>query len=311
MSLAALSETNVGDITFHLNCEDIPVFHPNLILLFSRCILEENCTHLTLEQQRLWHRYLYAYDPNDWMLKCLDSFLGSFYTAGNVWNNPWVQLLLHLPIASKTNLGIMEVGDGLNVYKGHVDVDLDYIANEVVKRLPVASKTQRGIAQIGDNIDVNDGLISVANASKTRAGVMKVGDNLEVSGNTVSVPNASKTKAGVTKIGNNIDVTSDGAISIPVATDHSLGVAMGGDNITVTNGRFDATGGGGPVPPPYELPLMTHTIRGGAKLRDGTTLGDVELDSEEGMFVDTTEIDNTMKNLDERIKKLEEELPDA
>lgn len=250
MSLAALSETNVGDIVFAQDCDDIPVFHPNLVLLFSRCILEGICTHLTTDQQRLWHRYIYAYNPDDWLLKCLDAFLGSFTTEGSIWDNPWIKFYLDLPIASKTNLGIMEVGDGLKVRRGHVDIDMEYIAERVLDQIPVATKTSKGVVQIGDHIDV----------------------------------------------------TKEGIISVPVASKTMLGVARGGENIEVTNGRFDAKGGS-----LDEIPLMTHTIRGGAKLRDGTTLGDVELDENERMFVDTTPIDDKLIELTQRVKKMEEE----
>lgn len=56
---------------------------------------------------------------------------------------------------------------------------------------------------------------------------------------------------------------------------------------------------------PYVLPLMTQEIRGGAKLRDGTTLGDVELDVEEGMYVDTTSIEEKIARLEEEAQKLD------
>ena len=43
---------------------------------------------------------------------------------------------------------------------------------------------------------------------------------------------------------------------------------------------------------------MTQTVRGGAKLRDGTTLGDVELDASEGMYVDVTTLDDRITALE-------------
>ena len=59
---------------------------------------------------------------------------------------------------------------------------------------------------------------------------------------------------------------------------------------------------------PYVLPLMTTTVRGGAKLRDGTTEGDVQLDSAEGMYVDLTNIDNKITELEKKAAELNEEI---
>lgn len=54
------------------------------------------------------------------------------------------------------------------------------------KEIQDASKTQKGVVQIGDNIDVTDGLISVATATKDTLGLVKIGSGLTVENGEVS-----------------------------------------------------------------------------------------------------------------------------
>lgn len=142
--VSALSQLNVGQMTFmklHSNTDDdncFPVFHPNLVCLFSRCIEEGSTNHLSDEQERLWWRYIYY---------------GTIKTACPWW---------------------------------------------------------------------------------------------------------------------------------------TINMISGGCNCV-----------------PYELPLMTYEIRGGAKLRDGTQQGDVLLDTEEGMYVDTTELEKKIAALEAKAKELD------
>lgn len=78
---SALSMLNVGDIDYAelhtLTSDHTPVFHPNLIILFSRALQTGSTNHLTTAQERLWNRYLYNYDANDVLLANLDAYLGS------------------------------------------------------------------------------------------------------------------------------------------------------------------------------------------------------------------------------------------
>lgn len=224
-----------------------------------------------------------------------------------------------LPVATKTTKGIMQVGDGLAVTDGVVNLDEDYtnnlieaykqanyndwktdISNYTLENLPIAGETVAGIVKIGDNITVNEGTISVPIATGNSVGVVKGSDSVLIDADgTATVPLATDSKAGIVIVGDNINLdAATGTISIGYASKTNYGVVKIGNNITVTDGVISSTasGGGGSE---YELPLMTTEVRGGAKLRDGTTLGDVELDTAEGMYVDVTELDDRIKALEE------------
>ena len=62
---------------------------------------------------------------------------------------------------------------------------------------------------------------------------------------------------------------------------------------------------------PYKLPLMTTTVRGGAKLRKGDSLGNVELTSGEGMYVDVTSLDDQITELENKAAELNGETTDS
>ena len=78
---SALSLLNVGDIDYAelhtFDSDHVPVFHPNLICLFSRALQTGMTNHLTTAQERLFNRYIYNYDANDELLSRLDAYLGS------------------------------------------------------------------------------------------------------------------------------------------------------------------------------------------------------------------------------------------
>lgn len=84
--VSALSLLNVGDIDFAelhtFDSDNKPVFHPNLVILLSRCIETGMMNHLTDSQERLWNRYLYNYDEDDLLLSELDKYLGSITNEG-------------------------------------------------------------------------------------------------------------------------------------------------------------------------------------------------------------------------------------
>lgn len=222
------------------------------------------------------------------------------------------------PVASTSTMGIMKVGTGLSVDEGIVSLDEDYtnnlidtykqanyddwktdITNYTLENLPIAGETVAGIVKIGDNITVNEaGVISVPIATGDTLGVIKGSNSVVIDANGVaSVPLATNSSAGIVVVGDNLSLDeTTGTISIEKASKTVYGVAKVGDNINVTDGVISRTidGGGGT----YTLPLMTQTVRGGAKLRDGTTLGDVELDTSEGMYVDVTELDDRITALE-------------
>lgn len=193
------------------------------------------------------------------------------------------------------------IGDNIQqIVEQYLTEHMGDILNYIVANMPIASKTQKGIVQIGDNITVNEGTISVPIATGDSVGVVKGSDSVLIDADgTATVPLATDSKAGIVIVGDNINLdAATGTISIGYASKTNYGVVKIGNNITVTDGVISSTasGGGGSG---YELPLMTTEIRGGAKLRDGTTLGDVELDTAEGMYVDVTELDDRIKALEE------------
>lgn len=221
------------------------------------------------------------------------------------------------PIASTTEMGIMKVGTGLSVDAGTVSLDEDYtnnlidtykqnnyndwktdISNYTLDNLPIAGENVMGIVKIGDNITVNNGTISVPIATGDTLGVIKGSDSVNIDANGVAtVPLATNSSAGIVIVGDNLTLDADtGTISIEKASKTVYGVAKVGDNINVTDGVISRTIDGGGSS--YTLPLMTQTVRGGAKLRDGTTLGDVELDTAEGMYVDVTSLDDRITALE-------------
>ena len=62
---------------------------------------------------------------------------------------------------------------------------------------------------------------------------------------------------------------------------------------------------------PYVLPLMTTAVRGGAKLRKGDSLGNVELTSGGGMYVDVTSLDDQITELETKAAELNGETTDS
>lgn len=128
------------------------------------------------------------------------------------------------------------------------------IVQLIEKNLKRATKTQFGIVRIGDNIDVvksntdDKGLISVPLATSSTPGVVKIGNGVNVDSNGVISVNstgyASTTSPGIVKIGNNINVdSSTGLISVPTATTTDLGVVrvQNGNGLAINNGVISMT----------------------------------------------------------------------
>ena len=121
--------------------------------------------------------------------------------------------------------------------------------------LPIASKTEKGIVQIGENIGVDaNGLIAVAKASEDAAGVVELASAVETKAGTDitkavtpagladalvqdkvdhPLPIASKTEKGIVQIGENIGVDANGLIAVARASADTIGVVKGGDNVAI------------------------------------------------------------------------------
>ena len=238
------------------------------------------------------------------------------------------QILANLPVATETQKGIMQIGTGLKGDgNGLVSLDetytntlinngiTDYVSNnyETIKaaiaqytidNIPKADANTYGLVKIGDNIKVNNGVISVPFATKTSAGVVQVGSNIDVEDATgvISVAAAKPGQGGVVNLGDTFIYNSTtNTYDIPIATATTVGVVKAGQNVTIdADGSLNSTASGSGSGSDYVLPLMTTSVRGGAKLRDGTTEGDVQLDTAEGMYVDLTAIDDKLTELENK-----------
>lgn len=108
------------------------------------------------------------------------------------------------------------------------------------KTIQDASKTQKGVVQIGNNIDVTNGVISVATATDSTLGLVKSGTNVSIVDGALNVATATAGVLGVVKTGAVADtamsVAADGTISVAVATDSQLGAVKVGENIDVADG---------------------------------------------------------------------------
>lgn len=130
-----------------------------------------------------------------------------------------------IPRASKTQVGIVTIG---------TNIDVDSVGLISVK---TGSKSNLGLLQVGNNLNVTNGVISLATASKSTLGGIIVGDNIDVDASgKISLQKATTSAFGIVKIGSNISVASDSTISVPVATANALGVVRTGSNITNSSG---------------------------------------------------------------------------
>ena len=102
-------------------------------------------------------------------------------------------------------LGICSIVDG-EVIDTREDPDRCGVIQRAV--IP-ATRENLGVVMIGDNIDVHNGKIGVPLATKETPGVAAVGDNLTVSDGVVSVPEATSEAFGVVKIGTEAGTVPD------------------------------------------------------------------------------------------------------
>ncbi len=213
--------------------------------------------------------------------------------------------------ASKTEAGIVKVGENINVSKGVISVPLatSYESQDTPGVVTVGEglilgqngrisvpyadgEGGAGIVQCGQNIEIStNGMISVPTASTDKAGVVKVGTGLAVTRGVLSVSPATSDKFGVVKAGENVQII-DGAISIPLATSYEgndiPGVVTVGDGLILgKNGRIsvpyaDSEGGAGIVQCGQNIEIGTNGMisvptastdkAGVVKVGDGLTI---------------------------------------
>lgn len=98
-----------------------------------------------------------------------------------------------------------------NVYQSFYE-SLSEIKDDIVLNIPKASKSQYGIVKIGNNINVNNGIISVSLATSTSAGILKAPPSsapylgTDSSGNFISIAAPTVTTVNA-KNGDIINVT--------------------------------------------------------------------------------------------------------
>ena len=135
------------------------------------------------------------------------------------------------PIASKTTLGMIKVGDNLTIADNTLSANDPYI-------LPSAGNNTLGGVIIGDNISSVNGKISVPMSNNDTFGVIKAGEGLSAENGILNVTPAGTDKIGGVKIGNNLRITNDGKLSaehyvLPYASDRTLGGVKIGSGLTV------------------------------------------------------------------------------
>lgn len=152
--------------------------------------------------------------------------------------------------ASKSALGVVQVGDNIDVDAGVISVavatdetlglvkvgsNIDLTSGSI--SVKTGSKTQKGILSVGTNIDVTDGEISIPTGSADTLGLLKAGTNIDVDAGTISVKTGSKSELGIIKVGENLDVTN-GEVSVKIASATEKGLVSIGTNISIAEGKI-------------------------------------------------------------------------
>ena len=150
--------------------------------------------------------------------------------------------------ATKNSLGVVQVGDNIDVAAGVISVatatsdtlgvvmtGANIDNNNGSISVKTGSTLQKGVLSVGTNIDVTDGEISVATGSPDTLGILKVGTNIDVNAGTISVKTGSKADTGILKVGTNLDVV-DGTVDVKIATANEKGLVQVGDNISIADG---------------------------------------------------------------------------
>jgi hypothetical protein len=170
---------------------------------------------------------------------------------------------ISIPIADSDTLGLIRVGDGLDINNGVLSVEPsnDYVSLNVLSSDGQSFVSTSTVSQSSKQINLKpSGYITLGRtgtissdkygivigtdipvATSSTFGLVKTGSNISVSGGTISVPSASDTVAGVIKLGGGLTIDQNGVASVsysytlPIATNDVLGGVKIGAGIAISN----------------------------------------------------------------------------
>lgn len=168
------------------------------------------------------------------------NFTGGLQVSGN-------DVLTGVPIATYTSLGVVQIGENLNITEEGVLSTFPEYA------LPPATRSTLGGIIVGDTLQIEeDGTLDYnlpiakeeANPLPAIGGVI-VGENLSVdefgiisaTGNYI-LPTATETRLGGIKVGDHLQVKSDGELSVKEASHTITGVVKIGDTLSFTGDNY-------------------------------------------------------------------------
>jgi hypothetical protein len=184
-----------------------------------------------------------------------------------------------IPIASRTTLGAVMVGDGLSITEPGV-LSATGSSGAPYTLPPASAKTLGGVKQGGNVTIASDGTLSVAApytlpvATRNALGGVKQGTNvtieadgtLSVAGGTAgTLPTASPSVKGGVKVGTGLSMNGE-TMSVAPATAMVVGGVKQGGNVTIA---WDGTLS---VAAPYTLPVATGNALGGVKQGTNVTI---------------------------------------
>ena len=212
-----------------------------------------------------------------------------------------------LPIATRNSLGVVQIGDGLEITPEGLLSSTGATGGSDPYTLPIASAEVLGGIKIGSNLSITeDGVLSAEAtpdpytlpvATDSVLGGVKVPSDSEVKidgeGNLTlaktipdpyTLPVATDSVLGGVKVPSDSEVKIDGEgnltlaktipdpYTLPVATDSVLGgVKVPSDSEVKIDGEGNLTLAK-TIPDPYTLPVATDSILGGVKVSEGSGL---------------------------------------
>ena len=159
------------------------------------------------------------------------SAFGHVKIGTNIDNNDGI---ISVKTASRSDLGLVKIGTGLNVTSAGV-ITVDSTVGDYT--LPTASASQLGGVKVGSGLSISDAGVLSANvptASASQLGGVKVGSGLSISNGVLSnnysydLPTASASQLGGVKVGSGLSISS-GVLSTTAQTP-LLGAATGTGN---------------------------------------------------------------------------------
>ena len=172
-----------------------------------------------------------------------------------------------LPIANKTRLGGIKVGNGLEINS------VSGVLSAKTEELPIATRGSLGVIIVGDGLEVDeDGVVdaTLPPASRTKLGAIKVGEGLDMVGETLTVTITPENNYYYTLDGGEGLVTLQPVLienpyTLPPATRENLGGVIIGNGLTIDSGGVVSA-------KTYTLPTASETVKGGIKIGDGLTM---------------------------------------